>query len=64
MSRARGTMTKIATMQSVPTMLMDDAAQGAPIIADNAPTAIPPTSNNTWVMWKIAMARPRNSGGE
>jgi hypothetical protein len=60
MSRARGTMTKIAAMQRVPTMLMDAAAQGAPIMADNAPTAMLPTNNNTWVMWKIAMARPRN----
>jgi len=35
---------------NVPTMLMDDAAQGAPRAAERAPTSMPPSNNNTWVM--------------
>ena len=45
--RALGSKTKSATMQSVPTMLIAAAAQGAPIAADKAPMSMPPRSNNT-----------------
>jgi hypothetical protein len=45
--RALGSKTKSATMQSVPTMLIAAAAQGAPIAADKAPMSVPPRSNNT-----------------
>ncbi|MDP9130339.1 MAG: hypothetical protein M3N35_08140 [Candidatus Binatota bacterium] len=40
MSRARGTVTRIATIHSVPAMAMDDAAQGAPSTAESAPTSM------------------------
>ncbi len=45
--RALGSKTNSATMQSVPTMLIAAAAQGAPIADDKAPMSMPPRSNST-----------------
>ena len=45
--RALGSKINSATMQSVPTMLIAAAAQGAPIADDKAPMSMPPRSNST-----------------
>ena len=49
-SLARGAKKYRTIMQSVPTALIDAAAQGVPTSADNAPISMPPSNNTTWVM--------------
>src|SRR5919106_1124554 len=62
--RAPGRAREIPIMIRAPTAAIDATAHCAPIIDDNAPNSMAPMVSTTWLMWKIAMVRPRKSAGE